>query len=250
MPREPWSFPTAEAPAPSPVQARALSSVEAAVQATIELLEELPTESVTLREIRTRSGVSNGSLSHHFGSREGLIAAAQVERYARTCREDAAFLSRLREGAAGAQSMADAALSLIAEMRTPERHHVRWVRMAAVAAAFGDDALDGALAQAFTALIDATTESLAAAQGNGLIDAGVDPRSAALLAAIHTQGLVLDDLMGEELPVGEWGALNLGIIATFLTGPTTAVLRKFEHEQHRLPRADTDGTRRPSSHRR
>gem|GEM_PF-5554504 len=79
-----WSFPTPTRPAPWPTHRRAELTIRAAIDATVELLDELPERRVTFEAIRLRSGVSQGSLTHHFGSRAGLLAAAHVERYARS----------------------------------------------------------------------------------------------------------------------------------------------------------------------
>jgi len=251
MSRTPWQFPSAERPAPAPVQERALSSVEAALQATVELLEESPVEAITFRAVRERSGVSSGSLTHHFGSREGLIAAAQVERFARACHEDSAFLSRLATSVDAAEPHAEAVISMVADMFTPRRQRQRWLRMSAVAAAFGDERLAATLREAYTVLIDATAEYLATEQHNRLVSEEFDPRAAALLATMYAQGLVLDDLTGDVAPP-DWRPLQLHLGAAFATGPTVSALHGLAHQELRAigaaagpgshPRPATDRT--------
>jgi AcrR family transcriptional regulator len=238
-----WQFPSAARPAPAPVQERALSSVEAALQATIELLEESPVETITFSAVRERSGVSSGSLTHHFGSREGLIAAAQVERFARVCRADSEFLSRFATRVDAAEPHAEALISLVADMLTPRRQRQRWLRMSAVAAALGDEPLAAMLREAYAVLIDATTEYVATAQRNGLVSEEFDPRAAALLATMYAQGLVLDDLTGDVAPP-DWRPLQLHLGAAFATGPTMSTLHGLARQQLRAIGAAAD----PRSH--
>jgi AcrR family transcriptional regulator len=69
---------------PRPKQSRALATVTSAIESTIELIEERGEDGVRIQDVTARSRVTNGSLMHHFGSREGLIAAALASRYDRS----------------------------------------------------------------------------------------------------------------------------------------------------------------------
>lgn len=51
------------------------SSRQRALEAALSLFEAQGVVNTTIEEVRDRSGVSIGSLYHHFGSRDGLVAA-------------------------------------------------------------------------------------------------------------------------------------------------------------------------------
>jgi AcrR family transcriptional regulator len=211
-----WRHPTPAQPSPPVTQRRAVETIRAAIDATVELLERLPEHQVTLEAIRERSGVSQGSLSHHFGSREGLIATAHVERYARSCAADEAFFRRL--GTPTSLEMFSAVfLSHIEEMLTPERRMVRWLRMSAIAAALGDERLTATLSDRYTSLIDRLDGYVETGRALGVIREDADVRTLALLVSMQAQGLVLDDIVEQDVSTAAWNHLMVRFVSCFLT---------------------------------
>jgi AcrR family transcriptional regulator len=226
-----WRYPTPVQPSPLARQQRANDTIRAAIDATVELLERLPEHQVTLEAIRERSGVSQGSLSHHFANREGLIATAQVERYARSCAADEEFFSRLA-APNDATTFAFAMLANIDDMLTPQRRAVRWLRMSAISSAFGDEKLVATLATRYTALIDQLSRYVRAGHEHDIVLADSDPRSLALLVSMLAQGLVLDDLMDHEVPPAAWNHLIVCVVKSFLTPATVLEFERIENERY------------------
>ena len=74
---------------PQPIQARAEATVSVVIEATIKAIEAHGEASVRIDDILQETGISKGSLYHHFGGREGLIAAARVMQFSRFVAEDA-----------------------------------------------------------------------------------------------------------------------------------------------------------------
>jgi AcrR family transcriptional regulator len=68
---------------PSFSSARGAETVTRALDVVTEMLENGGEGSVRVAEVSKRSGVSTGSLYHHFESRTGLIAAARERQFAR-----------------------------------------------------------------------------------------------------------------------------------------------------------------------
>ncbi|WP_367137593.1 TetR/AcrR family transcriptional regulator [Saccharothrix sp. HUAS TT1] len=58
------------------------TSQRAVLDAALALVEEAGLDGVTISALIARSGVSNGSVYHHFGSRAGLFAVLYGESYA------------------------------------------------------------------------------------------------------------------------------------------------------------------------
>ncbi len=221
-----WRYPSAVAPLPVPTQERAASTIRAAIDATADLLDRLPEHHVTLEAIRLRSGVSQGSLSHHFGGRGGVIAAAHVERYARTCAADEQFLGRLEGQGSVTESFVSTILGFIEQMLSPERREVRWLRMSAIAAALHDPSLTAALSAHYTSLTSRMAALIEDAQRDGIAVEEHDARTIALLLTMHAQGLVLDDLVGTDVPIAAWNHLQVRFAACFVTPETARVLEQ------------------------
>lgn len=226
-----WRYPTPVQPLPRARQRRAAETIRAAIDATVELLERLPEHQVTLDAVRERSGVSHGSLSHHFLNREGLIAAAQVERYARSCAADELFFSRL-DGPLDATTFAYAMLANIDDMLSPPRRIVRWLRMSAISSAFGDDELVATLGTRYTALIDQLARYVRVGHERRIMLPDGDPRTIALLISMLAQGLVLDDLMEQEVSPPAWNHLMACIVKAFLTPDAVTELERLETERY------------------
>lgn len=70
------------------VQARSTDTREKVVEAATELVIEQGHANVAMKELVDRSGVSNGSIFHHFGSKDGVLEVIFV-------RERSAYLSHI-----------------------------------------------------------------------------------------------------------------------------------------------------------
>lgn len=65
------------------IPVRRHSTAQALLERALEVIENDGEHAVRVEEISSTCGVSITSLYHHFGSREGLIEAAQAERFIR-----------------------------------------------------------------------------------------------------------------------------------------------------------------------
>lgn len=61
------------------VQSRSEETRNRVLDATRELLMEHGFAAVTLKDVQQKSGISNGSIFHHFGSKEGIIREIFIE---------------------------------------------------------------------------------------------------------------------------------------------------------------------------
>jgi AcrR family transcriptional regulator len=238
-----WRYPSPSNPVPVPTQRRARETVRAAIDATIDLLARLPEDQVTLEAVRTRAGVSQGSLTHHFGGRDALIATANVERYSRTCDADAQFFARLEGALMVPEQFATILLTHIDDMLSPARHEVRWIRLSAIAAAFGDEDLAATLSGSYTRLTDQLTEYVHQARESGILQPDADARTVALLLSMQAQGLVLDDLVEHDVPLSAWNHFMVRFVACFVTSAAATELARREEERYGdLWRADVFGS--------
>lgn len=104
-------------------------------------------EEVTIEGVRERSGASVGSIYHHFGDKEGILAALYVQ----VLSEYQAGVARTLEADPGARDGIEALV----------RHHLRWVERHPERARF---LLDGSVAKVQAGEeVDALNERLFAA---------------------------------------------------------------------------------------
>jgi AcrR family transcriptional regulator len=197
---------------------RGSETVAVVLEVTRSLLEEQGEQGVRIEEVQRRSGVSSGSIYHHFGDRAGLIAAAQVDRFDRAVREDAVGLVATLTGAAtqGDPAVYFAALRRqAATVVQPERSRIRWARITALSSAWRRPDLLASLGAAFTELVDALVDGVRQLQDLGALDPALDPRAAAIYSQIHSLGLLFNDVDPRAVSDEEWVGLMVHLAVTF-----------------------------------
>jgi AcrR family transcriptional regulator len=169
----------------------------------MELLQERGPDGFTIEDVLIRSGTSASSLYHHFGNREGLLLAAQEERYRQTVRdEDRGNL----EGGFTATTTEEFCDYLAAQMRRivtdAGNREVRRNRVEVAGRALhSPDLAEGATAYQ-NRMLDAVAEVFDGAQARGLIDAGLDIR--AYCAWFHSMTLGYTFIEGGPIDADAW----------------------------------------------
>jgi len=206
---------------PSPVQTRAVSTVERAIGATIEIIEELGAEWVRLAEVSKRSGVSNGSLIHHFGNLDTLVGAAHVVRYERVVD---ARLERaaefVRTGGDGEAVLA--VLDRFAEDTVPGT--IRRARIRALSHARHRPEVRAMLGELIRGVRDRFAALLDQGLASGALDRPVDAGAVAVFHQTYALGRCVDDLVDDPLPEADWSAFFRAIVASGFVETTPRAL--------------------------
>lgn len=201
---------------PEPVQDRARPTVDRLVAATAELLDASEEQDVTLAAIAQTSGVSSGSLAHHFGDRDGAIHAAHARRFARLMERQRALLLPVLESEDVDDALARCE-TLLDALRSGGEPRDRLTAVSVLAAARHRPALQARVAEELAASSALVAERVRAAQAAGI----VDERLPATAAAVVLQMVVVLSRTAVEteppLEDDEW----------------TALLRVHAHAMHR-----------------
>jgi len=183
---------------------RARGTRDRVIDVVLELLEEGGEAAVRIDEVRDRSGVSIGSIYHHFRDRDGLIAAAQVRRYARYAEAEIAALSdivqRSRDVAQFRRSIRHLTLHAGSEVRTAER----WARVAVLGSTVGRPELEAEVRAIQTRLTDEFQARVSQGQARGFFRSDLDARAVALFVEAYSLGYVLNDLDAHAVPEKAW----------------------------------------------
>lgn len=118
------------------------------LEAAIAVIESGGTDAIRVREVAAAAGVSYASLYHYFGDREGLIEAAQAERYARSVAD---LLSEFTARFATCRTREQFRTVLVAFIRRtfePDRWGVRMDRVSVLGTAQSRPSLLALLAEA------------------------------------------------------------------------------------------------------
>jgi AcrR family transcriptional regulator len=186
------------------VQQRSVATIERAIDAATRLLATEAGLRLRLSDVTALSGVSNGSLVHHFGSREGLIAAAQAVRHARGLDER---LAQSRSLGTDDERLVAGIRDLASKATTSEHDEQRRARFQALAYARHVPELRDVLVAAHSGYAESLAQLVEAGQHRGLVRADIAPRAVAAFALTSASGRFVDDLLVDVRPAAEWQQL-------------------------------------------
>jgi TetR/AcrR family fatty acid metabolism transcriptional regulator len=168
--------------------------------AAVDIIDSHGEAALRMADVARQANVAIGLVGHYFGGRDGLVAAAQAERFSGTVIDD---LARLHELVGDRRSRSDvhAALSaLTRELIGPARERRRLARIAALGAAHGRPELRDQLSASVGDLLDVFTTIVMIGQEEGYVRPDLDPRGIATLVQGYALGLVLADLDPRAAP--------------------------------------------------
>ena len=198
-------------------QTRAEATVAALLGAAVAHLENGGDVDMKIDDILAKTGISRGSLYYHFGDRQGLVDAANLELYARRTRADVVALTGLIDRASTPDELLEAARALTEQTQSPARRDNR-IERARLVGQIGCGRFAGRLEAVQHALNAAFAEAIARAQAKGLITPDHDPLALAVFIQAYTLGRVLGDLDTEPVDPAAWNAL-IGDVLDALVRP-------------------------------
>jgi len=186
---------------------------------TVGLLDRLPPEELTSEQVLAESGVSRGSLYHHFEDFPELIVTAQVARFSLFVDRSIAALTDALESATGVDSLLVGLRQVTDATQAPERAGLRLERAGVIASAGSDERMRRMLGAEQARLTDALTELILRAQERGLYRSDFDARACAVLIQAYTLGRIVDDIVDERVDPSAWNDLIMRIISEVLASP-------------------------------
>lgn len=192
---------------PAGVQARSRATVEACVEAAVALFEEGGEDAVTVEHVRERSGVTTGSIYHHFGDLERLRALARTVRSHRSIEGPVrAAIARYR-GVDSPAVMARITREQVVGRDTPEARAGVWALTDAIAASRDRPELWEVVAALLRSSFDRMTDVLEEHRVAGRIAAEMDPRATMLFSRALAHVRLLDDLDPDPVSHRDWVAV-------------------------------------------
>jgi AcrR family transcriptional regulator len=201
---------------PSPVQARAHATIRRAIEVAADIIEQRGEDGVRLQDVVDSSGVSAGSLTHHFGSREGLIAAALMESYDRAAQQRARSFDL---DASDPDRFAGGMAAMISSAAAGERDDWRSARIRALSYSRHRPALRAALIASLVPLQEQMAERFSIAPERIAGGDAVCPRALVVFSEAYSAGRIVDTLFGDALPMEEWAALFARLVRGLVAAP-------------------------------
>jgi AcrR family transcriptional regulator len=204
---------------PSPKQHRAEPTVDVLVDATIAMLRERGVAGLRIEDLVRETGVSRGSLYHHFGSRDGLIDAAKLVEFTTMANRDLEAIGALASHARTRSELRDGLVGIAHSAHDIERRFVRLRRTAIIGASVTRPRLADALAEEQQRVTDRFAGYISVLQERGLVRGDLDPQVAAVFLQAIILGRVLDDISAHPVDPHEWASTVAAASVDFLMGP-------------------------------
>ena len=175
--------------------------------ATVQLLATNLPQNITAQMVLELSGISRGSLYYHFDDVSELLEVALVQSFAALVDKSLVKFAQIIENARNREDMLSELTKVTDATQKKSLRAIRFQRARLIV--FGEDnpRLAAALACEQQRLTDAITDLIREAQNRGWMFKGVDSRSAAVLIQAYTLGMIVDDIVNEQMNQEDWTAL-------------------------------------------
>jgi AcrR family transcriptional regulator len=183
---------------------RSRGTRERVLEVVLEQLELGGEAAVRIDSVRDRSGVSIGSIYHHFGDRDGLITAAQLHRFARYAESENSALSEIVQSATTVDEFRSAVRRLTLHSASALRTAQRWSRIGVLGSTIGRPALEAEVRAVQTRLTDEFQAHVAQGQARGFFRSDLDPRAIVLFIEAYTLGHALNDVDERRVAEADW----------------------------------------------
>lgn len=192
---------------------------ERILSAAMATLEERGEAALRFADIAKEAHVALSVITHHFGTREGLIAELHARRFASISARDHEALQHLAETASTKAEFAAGVAAITAATFDGSRSSDRFARVVSIGAIHGRPELTAAIRHEATVMIDRVTRVIETGQARGLVATDVDPRAVATFIRAYALGMVETYL--DERPPSREAVIEviLRAVGVFMTEP-------------------------------
>ena len=174
---------------------------------TVELMDSENPEKVGVEMVLEKSGISKGSLYHHFEDFPALIEAALVYRFHHVVDTSIALITNTVASATSREEFFADMQKITAITHSREMTAIRFERARALGHAGTSDRFKEALGIEQQRLTYAFADLVREAQNQGWITPDIDPMATAVFIQAYTIGKIIDEVTPE--PADEQAWLNL-----------------------------------------
>ena len=179
----------------------------ALIDCGVELAKEFGMYGYTVEQLLTKSGISKGSLYHHFEDFVDLVECVQVRIFSEYVALDIAAIQRALDAATDRQKFFEL-ISLITRTAVqPQRTESRLQRARIISATEGRERFAARIGEEQKLLNDQMTQVISVGQERGWIVPYLDAHALAIFVQGYAFGLLLNDVAAEKIVSEDWVAV-------------------------------------------
>lgn len=185
---------------------------ERLVETVTMLLEMHLPENITTDMVLKHSGISRGSLYHHFEDLTDLLETCLVRAFASQVDYNIDMMRNLLLKSTTAADFFEATQQFNAATQASERREGRFERIRLIGFACKNHRMAKKLAKEQDRLTAGYVDLFKSAQEKGWISATLDPHAAAILIQAYTLGRVVDDVAESHVDPAAWEGLIMQVV--------------------------------------
>jgi AcrR family transcriptional regulator len=182
----------------------------------VKLLDERPLDEIRSDEVLEISGVSKGSLYHHFNDFSDLINTALVTRFAQEVDLNIERIALSLARATTREQLFQGLAQVTIATQKPESRTIRFERARVLALSERNPQLSRELGAEQDRLTDAVTDLVRESINKGFIRSDLNPRAIAVFIQAYSLGTVVDDVAGEHVNPEDYYKLIDTVLRTSL----------------------------------
>lgn len=186
------------------------------ISTVVAMLDEMAFEEIRSEDVLERSGISKGSLYHHFQDFSDLLSAALVFRFSQEVDFQIDFYSMTLANARNEEELFQGIAAVNDATQKIESKGIRLERARVLALSEANPTLAQALAFEQDRLTEAIVDLIAESINKGFVKSNIDPRAVAVFFQAYSLGKVVDDIAGVKVDHEEYmKLLNLVLRTSF-----------------------------------
>lgn len=163
------------------------------VETVVSMLNEKSPTEILAEEVLEKSGVSKGSMYHHFVDLQDLVETAQVYRYSKWIDASIEFMTTSVISAKNKAELRNSMVKLTEVTQSDERKGARAERARALAAAYDNPRMAKSMGEQSQRLTDAITDVVEEVKNKGIFRKEVDALAVSTFIQAYTLGKIVND---------------------------------------------------------
>ena len=172
--------------------------------AVVAMMETTPPEDIHSEFVLQETGISRGSLYHHYEDFTELLEDAMLFRFATGVEASTAVIAGIVSTARDRDDFLSMLESVTRATQSRKRADVRFERARMLAMAQHNERFRLKLGAVQDQLTDALTACISQAQEKGWANPNFQARTLAVFIQAYTLGRIVDDVSGEPMNDGDW----------------------------------------------